>query len=391
MKYSLFFLFLPFFFLQSCENKLEKFESPAHKEWLAKHWQQPLKAQGEKPNSEAYAQINLSPENCGTCHFEQYEAWNKSLHAAAMGPGLIGQYLDSPTTVAAESCMECHAPLKKQKISAAKGLGSAGLHQEGVVCAACHLRQWQVKGPSPRSEGSKIEPKPHGGYSVQSEFENPLFCAPCHQFPEDGYKLEGKLLVNTYNEWRKSEYAQTGVTCQKCHMPNRSHSWKGIHSPYMTKKALRITDFRSFAKDGLVTASITLKNVGAGHRLPTYVTPLIQIDFIQLDSTGKEITKTKSSAFIGRKVSLNLSEEYFDTRLLPDESKKFVYAEKRAPKAAKIKISVTVKPDEFYVRFYRERLKDPSLVKGRKAIKKALAEGLKNEFSLWQMKLNLGK
>ncbi|MDX2469069.1 MAG: multiheme c-type cytochrome, partial [SAR324 cluster bacterium] len=338
----------------------------------------------------------LTPENCGVCHADQFRAWGRSLHSKAMGPGLLGQHLDSPihdspTATSAESCMNCHAPLAEQKVSAAKGLEKKGLHQKGIVCAACHLRNWQVKGPPPRVEPSAMEPKPHGGYTVQSQFENPLFCAPCHQFPDDGYKLEGKLLVNTYKEWRASKYASDGVTCQKCHMPDRSHSWKGIHSPYMTKKALRITNFRGHAEKGLLTASITLKNVGAGHALPTYVTPLIQIDFIQLDSQGKELPKTKQSAFIGRKVSLSLAQEFFDTRLFPEESRKFVYEEQRHLQGAKIKISVTVKPDEFYVNLYRERLKDPSLVKGRAVIEKALAEGLQNEFSLWEMKLALGK
>src|SRR2546426_5119071 len=36
------------------------------------------------------------------------------------------------------------------------------------------------------------------------------FCQSCHQFTADGFALNGKLLENTYNEWKASRFAREG-------------------------------------------------------------------------------------------------------------------------------------------------------------------------------------
>jgi len=37
------------------------------------------------------------------------------------------------------------------------------------------------------------------------------FCQSCHQFAPDGLALNGKLLENTYAEWKASRFAPEGV------------------------------------------------------------------------------------------------------------------------------------------------------------------------------------
>ena len=71
------------------------------------------------------------------------------------------------------------------------------------------------------------------------------FCQSCHQFAPDGLALNGKLLENTYAEWKASRFAREGVQCQDCHMPDRRHLWRGIHDPAMVRSGLTIV-----ARDG---------------------------------------------------------------------------------------------------------------------------------------------
>src|SRR3972149_4806383 len=84
------------------------------------------------------------------------------------------------------------------------------------------------RGGSPASEPPR-ERLPHNGAPRTPAFLRAEFCRDCHQFPPDGFALNGKLLENTYAEWKASPFARAGVQCQDCHMPDRRHLWRGIH------------------------------------------------------------------------------------------------------------------------------------------------------------------
>ncbi|MBI3628436.1 MAG: cytochrome c554 and C-prime, partial [Candidatus Rokubacteria bacterium] len=82
---------------------------------------------------------------------------------------------------------------------------------------------------------------PHNGVTRTPAFLRSEFCASCHQFGADGFALNGKLLENTYEEWRASPAARAGRQCQDCHMPDRRHLWRGIHDPDMVKSGVEIS------------------------------------------------------------------------------------------------------------------------------------------------------
>ncbi len=42
------------------------------------------------------------------------------------------------------------------------------------------------------------------------------------------------------SEWKLSRFAREKISCQSCHMENRSHTWKGIHDKDFVRNALDI-------------------------------------------------------------------------------------------------------------------------------------------------------
>ncbi len=132
--------------------------------FLARHWQRPLPHQGEPPASFSELEVALDPRACGTCHAQQFQDWQGSLHAHAMGPGMLGQLMDMAPGDRTEhqACLRCHAPLAEQADEVVAWL-SAGddnipnpsegaipqgpLYSQGLICAGCHLRNYRVYGP----------------------------------------------------------------------------------------------------------------------------------------------------------------------------------------------------------------------------------------------------
>ena len=244
---------------------------------------------------------SLRPESCGLCHIPQFEQWRTSLHAHAASPGVLGQLplFDQETSI---DCLNCHAPRTEQQKSLLSGKTTL---QHGVDCASCHIRLQQSYGPRP------IEITPHGKLTEEPLFKKSLFCGSCHQFGEDAILVNGKPLENTLEEWKKSRYATEKKTCQACHMPDKAHTFKGIHDPDFVRTSLSVQATRTNS-----TLTITLSNQGAGHALPTYITPRIRIMWTG-DDGHHQVIKV-----IQRKMDWKPEtgwSELFDTRLMPDE------------------------------------------------------------------------
>lgn len=228
------------------------------RDFLVRHWASPIPPQGRAPARFTRVEASLDPQSCGTCHPAQYADWKTSLHAKAMGAGLMGQLVDMVRTdpESALDCQRCHSPLSEQqpKVRRVNTKGEPefvanpafdrGLQAKGLVCAACHVRQWEWFGP-PMRDGTLVsaaprETLPQNGATRTPAFLSSEFCQGCHQFPDDGFALNGKLLENTYAEWKASPYAREGVQCQDCHMPDRRHLWRGIHDPEMVKQGVMV-------------------------------------------------------------------------------------------------------------------------------------------------------
>jgi hypothetical protein len=198
-------------------------------------------------------------------------------------------------------------------------------------------------------------------------------------------------LENTYVEWQQSPYSQTGVPCQQCHMPERRHLWRGIHDPEMVRQGITVTitpDATAFRAGHTIQAVITVTNSGAGHYLPTYVTPKIFVEGQLLDQHGEEIADSLQRSVIGREVTLDLSQELYDTRLAPHTTHTFTYTH-QAPPAATLRVRIIVHPDHFYQRFFTAMLQEVGDTKGRPYLQEALRATEDSPYTLLEQQLPL--
>lgn len=334
--------------------------------FLTRHWQRPLAANGPVPGHFSLAESSLDPSTCGSCHPRQFDDWRTSLHSRAMGPGLMGQLqaMGAGAREEHQACLHCHAPLEEQADHLVQSLhagtplppGSDGVSTaHGLTCAGCHVRGHARFGP-PRADGSVPEPGatlPHGGWQVEKAFADARFCSACHQFEPDWPSLNGKPLENTHAEWQASRHAREGRTCQSCHMPGRRHLWRGIHDPEMTRSGLTIDTRLSSIAEGRARGELDIANTATGHAFPTYVTPRVLVEIGQEDGEGRLIDASIERHLIARDVTLDLTAERADTRLMPDERRRYGYDRPLDPRAQALAFRVIVQPDAFYADFYR--------------------------------------
>lgn len=357
--------------------------------FLSSHWAQPIAPQGDPPPGFSAIEASLAPETCGACHVTQYADWNASLHSKAMGPGIRWQ-LRVMNQKQGNDCLRCHAPLAEQKALVALELGwansptsprpayvSADLHRRGNTCASCHVRRQQRFGPPAPMQNPKV----HGGFIAQQAFRDSRFCMPCHQFPAGARSLNGKLIENTYEEWRNSPAARAGSTCQTCHMPDGRHLWRGIHDPDMVRKGLRRElELRRLGDGRLqVLASITASKVG--HYFPTYVVPKVLVS-LHLITAGQQ--REIARLVIGRTISVDMDRELSDTRI-PPGGRSQLSAQVMVPTMPyRVEMRMEIQPGEHYVRMYRAMLqRNPGMdTKTQALLREALSETEAASYSL---------
>ncbi|MEK7837433.1 MAG: hypothetical protein AAB328_05560, partial [candidate division NC10 bacterium] len=200
---------------------------------------------------------------------------------------------------------------------------------------------------------------PHNGATRTPAFLRAEFCASCHQFPPDAFALNGKLLENTYAEWRASPAARQGLQCQDCHMPDRRHLWRGIHDPDMVKSGVEIslaTDRPRYRLGQNLHATLTITSRRVGHHFPTYVTPRVVIRSELVDGTGQTVAGSVQEQAIAREVTLDLSREVADTRLPAGGRLAVSYRHRIERPDLRLRVTVTVYPDHFYTRFFESLL-----------------------------------
>lgn len=369
--------------------------------FLENHWSRPIAHQGQAPATFTGLEDRLDAGSCGTCHPDQMRDWSGSQHSLAMSPGLLGQLLDmdSEDRESHQACLRCHAPLAEQADELVDFLSGARdqdgetktatgpqLFRQGMLCSVCHVRNYQFFGP-PRREDAPPLPSgkriAHDGWITSAAYEDSRFCAACHQFQPDQGRMNGKLMENTYEEWKASRYAAEGKSCQSCHMPDRRHLWRGVHDSTMVREGVTIeTGDVSVVSDSLYT-SLTVTNSGVGHNFPTYLTPRIILEGVQLDDRGNEIESSRRWNWISWEAAVNLTEEYQDTRLAPDESLAMDYSEPLDKQAVAIRLSVRVEPDAFYTSFYKALLDGEFTDRGEELISRALEESLESHFVIF--------
>jgi len=348
-------------------------KQPDVETFLADHWSYPVPPQGNPPETFSTLEASLDPESCGQCHAAQYQQWRSSLHSHTMGPGIRWQ-LQLADAETAKSCLRCHAPMSEQLalLSQERGWSKSStlppeyippdLHQQGLVCAACHLRSHTRYGPVASNigggTGTEGEAEAHDGFVAHEAFEDSRFCANCHQFPETGSRINGKLHEDTYNQWRASRFAEQGKHCQSCHMPQRQHLWKGIHDKDMTRSALSVRLDVWQAVPGKLDVSAEVTNSGAGHHFPTYLVPEVVLHLEYVDAAGQVSELAKY--ILAWRANLALTEEVFDQRLAAGQTVLLSAEKYNAEAKGSIRLRVSVAPRQHYVRTFESYLKDNS-------------------------------
>lgn len=338
-------------------------------DFLRQHWPEDIPAQGNPPSSFNADEASLDPKQCGGCHIAQFEQWRYSLHSHTMGPGINWQ-LQLMNQQQGNLCLRCHAPLAEQKAlvaidrqwpnAPAKPVPDwipSQLSSQGLVCAACHVRHHQRFGPPPRV--APAEPIPHNGFTTSAAFEDSQFCAACHQHRLDNNppKINGKLQVDTWQQWKQSPQASAGRHCQSCHMPDRQHLWRGIHDADMTGSALDVQLDIQRVSEQKALVDLVLSNRGAGHHFPTYMVPKVNVT-LSLHNQEHTIAEQFYRYVIGWQVNVELTEEQFDTRIAAGESR-HLQAPLTLPDSDTdwtVALKIEVEPREHYERTFKNSL-----------------------------------
>jgi hypothetical protein len=154
----------------------------------------------------------------------------------------------------------------------------------------------------------------------------------------------------------------------------------------MVQQALSVTvtpEAPSYRPGDPMQTVITVTNSGAGHYLPTYVTPKIFVQVQLLDAQGQRIPGSAQEAVIGREVTLDLSEEVYDTRIPPKGSWSFRFPQAMPTAATTLRVRVVVHPDHFYQRFFAAVLQHGEGGKGRAYLEEALLRTQSSSFTVF--------
>lgn len=239
---------------------------------------------------------SLSSQECGSCHASHFEEWQSSTHAMAWKDPQF------QAEIAKESspymCINCHTPLQNQQpeivtglidgdvyhpISHKNPLFDQELQQEGINCAACHVRDGAVVATTVSNTA------PHK--SVENkEYLSEQLCISCHNATA---VITPELVCSfeTGDEWLAGPYFTT-KNCVDCHMPptNRPLTKDSVAKPgkmhyfmgsgiakHDTLNVERL-DGLEFSFDGVLQhyhakdslrLSVMVTNKFAGHKVPT--------------------------------------------------------------------------------------------------------------------------
>ncbi|HRC55911.1 MAG TPA: hypothetical protein PKU97_08300, partial [Kofleriaceae bacterium] len=248
-------------------------------------------------------------------------------------------------------------------------------------CASCHVRRWQRLGP-PHLAPSLL-PLPGYPRLEAAVYERADFCLPCHQLPAR-QAVAGRPLLDTYREWLQGPYMPRGVQCQHCHMPNREHSFRGIHDPDTVRQGVAVKLTASRSGTGVVTVRGVATNVGAGHYLPTTPTPALWLTLELLDDAGRPIKGAHSRTRIGRQLvfSGGAWRQEADTRIAPGAELSVVRAwrDGRVASARRARLALEVFPDDYYEGFYRTQLAAEKQPQARAHYQEALRRAIASRY-----------
>jgi hypothetical protein len=160
---------------------------------------------------------NLQAETCGQCHQQIYQEWKMSSHSKAWDKDPQFQAeLNKPRSGGSDVkwlCMNCHTPLIQQQSSVVVSLNGGldqpnyinnplydkTLQEEGVTCAACHVKDGVILGSSETVDA------PHPVQQSES-LQTSKVCLDCHQAVDYFEELNLACFFNTGKEHSLGPY-----------------------------------------------------------------------------------------------------------------------------------------------------------------------------------------
>ncbi|UCH65079.1 MAG: hypothetical protein JSW63_10785 [Ignavibacterium sp.] len=220
----------------------------------------------------------ISAEVCGDCHSEEYEQWSESMHSKSTPVNNIlfaKVYKKSQLETNGKTklyCTRCHAP-----VSTLNGDFDfkEGITQEGVTCDICHTAKSLSLQPEHwpiiyESDQNKLNSYRDFGSSAHQEnylstYPTSRLCSSCHGTMINISGMQGCSDLTICDTYGESQMAQKPEECQNCH---QGHSFQGVHSGEMLKKAAQL-DLQVQEFGGKINLVVNVMNNGTGHRLPT--------------------------------------------------------------------------------------------------------------------------
>ena len=186
-----------------------------------------------------------SAQECGRCHMQIYREWSVSRHAfAQISPTFTayqGTLVNLTNGTLGDFCQRCHSQVgmfSGEPIMVPNKERSK-VAMEGITCVVCHrvpkaygkitgrfpLEPGDIHGPiyGPRSgdEAKRVResygdnpPNMHGEARLLEQVSQPGFCGRCH----DVRLINGIRFEDLFSEYKQTEVATLGETCQDCHM-----------------------------------------------------------------------------------------------------------------------------------------------------------------------------
>jgi len=303
-------------------------------------------------------------EACATCHKDIYTMWNRAMHANAYtDPIFMSSFFQAFFKTKGEAtqfCLSCHDPTSAigQDFDVQRDIKG-----QGVTCDFCHtIREVNLnhpEGPFFKAPG-RVKTGPYTNAESPAHvterkefFKKSELCGGCHQLKAK----TGVLIIGTYEEWKESPYASSGVQCQDCHMPVQKgkrivspelevpkrdvnlHDLAGGHSIEQIKTALRVK-IKDVKRDGSsLRIGVEVSNVGSGHKVPTG-TPSrkLLLKVVVRDKSGRlylEDEKVFEKVLMDENkeilredhdIILRAARIYYDNRLSPKEVREVWYS-----------------------------------------------------------------
>lgn len=187
---------------------------------------------------------------CGECHVREFMEWTSSLHAVSDRDLLYDASVQANVTRTQAArrhgdekgrwCESCHNPLGTLTgaVTPLKSVQETAALEEGVNCVVCHTASHarpQAGNGALQSNLDSMLHMRHGALlaaapsrharDMQAARDVPLMrdsalCGACHTEvrPTTVAGTAPLTFQDTYEEWRRSDYARQGVQCQHCHM-----------------------------------------------------------------------------------------------------------------------------------------------------------------------------